>query len=169
MRCRCHSSCRRSRFSQLGTQIRGKPSSSSKRRISCASGDRSFASAPAWCGSGLRLQSTTQTATPTSIVRTNGRARWLPFSHALSALPERDRISPPLRGALIAFPETLRSRYPPKLAVIAGRDQLATRERWAGMCGAAEWSVAPMKPGNSGGGKGPQLKTDARSNEGYGD
>ena len=37
MRCRCHSSCRRSRFSQLGTQICGKRSSSSKRRISCAS------------------------------------------------------------------------------------------------------------------------------------
>src|SRR5205814_3691366 len=26
MRCRCHNSCRRSRFSQLGTQIRGKSS-----------------------------------------------------------------------------------------------------------------------------------------------
>src|SRR5579864_6765554 len=37
MRCRCHSSCRRSRFSQLGTQIRGKSSFSSKRRMCCAS------------------------------------------------------------------------------------------------------------------------------------
>ena len=37
IRCRCHSSCRRSRFSELGTQICGKRSSSSKRRISCAS------------------------------------------------------------------------------------------------------------------------------------
>jgi len=35
-------------------------------------------------------------------------------------------------------------------------------------CGVAERSVVPMKPGNSGGGKGPQLKTDARSNEGHG-
>src|ERR1017187_7873560 len=44
-----------------------------------------------------------------------------------------------------------------------GRDQLATRERQAGPCGVAERFVVPRKPGNSGGGKGPQLKTDARS------
>ena len=37
IRCWCHSSCRRSRFSQLGTQTRGKRSSSNNRRISCAS------------------------------------------------------------------------------------------------------------------------------------
>jgi hypothetical protein len=37
MRCRCHSSCRRSRFSQLGTQIQGKRSSSNRSRISWAS------------------------------------------------------------------------------------------------------------------------------------
>jgi hypothetical protein len=39
-----------------------------------------------------------------------------------------------------------------------GMDQLATRERKAGPCGMAERLVVPMKPGNSGGGKGPQLK-----------
>ena len=33
MRCRCHSSCRRSRFSQLATQIWGRRSSSINRRI----------------------------------------------------------------------------------------------------------------------------------------
>jgi hypothetical protein len=37
MRCRCHSSCRRSRFSQLGTQICGKSSFNINLRISCAS------------------------------------------------------------------------------------------------------------------------------------
>src|SRR6202047_3550362 len=37
IRCRCHSRCRRSRFSQLGTQICRKRSSSSNRRIHCAS------------------------------------------------------------------------------------------------------------------------------------
>jgi hypothetical protein len=35
--CRCHSSCRRSRFSQLGTQIYEKRSFSINRRINCAS------------------------------------------------------------------------------------------------------------------------------------
>src|SRR6266851_2666391 len=37
IRCRCHSSCRRSRFSQLGTQICGKSSLSINFKISCAS------------------------------------------------------------------------------------------------------------------------------------
>src|SRR5215472_1860902 len=37
IRCRCHNSCRRSRFSQLGTQIGGKSSFSNKPRICCAS------------------------------------------------------------------------------------------------------------------------------------
>ena len=50
-----------------------------------------------------------------------------------------------------------------------GIDQLATRERQAGPCGVAERSVVPRKPGNSGGGKGPQLKADARSDDGHGD
>jgi hypothetical protein len=47
-----------------------------------------------------------------------------------------------------------------------GIDQLATRERQAGPTGMAERLVVPMKPGNSGGGKEPQLKGNARSNEG---
>jgi integrase len=47
-----------------------------------------------------------------------------------------------------------------------GVDQLATRERQAGPYGMAERLVVPMKPGNSGGGKEPQLKGNARSNEG---
>jgi len=53
--------------------------------------------------------------------------------------------------------------------IVINKDQLATRERWAGPCGVAERFAVPGNPGNSGGGKGPQLKTDARSNEGHGD
>jgi hypothetical protein len=48
-------------------------------------------------------------------------------------------------------------------------NQLAARERKAGPTGMAERLVLPMKPGNSGGGKGPQLKTDTRSDDGKGD
>jgi hypothetical protein len=48
-------------------------------------------------------------------------------------------------------------------------DQLATRERKAGLTGMAEKLVVPMKPSSSGGGKGLQLKADARSDEGKGD
>jgi hypothetical protein len=49
------------------------------------------------------------------------------------------------------------------------KDQLAARESQAGPFGVAERSVVPRKPGNSGGGKGPQLKADATSDEGHGD
>ena len=45
-------------------------------------------------------------------------------------------------------------------------DQLATRERQAGPTGMAERLAVPLKPGNSGEGKEPQLKGNARSNKG---
>ena len=48
-------------------------------------------------------------------------------------------------------------------------DQPAPRERQAGLLGVTERLVVLMKPGNAGGGKKPQLKTDARSNKGHGD
>ena len=54
-------------------------------------------------------------------------------------------------------------------AVIIIKDQLAARERQAGPCEVAERLAVPVKPGNAGGGKGPQLKTNARSNNGHGD
>jgi hypothetical protein len=41
-------------------------------------------------------------------------------------------------------------------------DQPDTREGQAGRPGEAERSAVPFKPGNSGGGKGPQFKTNAR-------
>src|SRR5215467_10368305 len=44
-------------------------------------------------------------------------------------------------------------------------DQPASRERQAGPFGVTERLVLLMKPGNAGGGKGPQLKGNARSNE----
>ena len=45
------------------------------------------------------------------------------------------------------------------------RDQLTTRKRCARPCGVAERLVVPTRSGNSDGGKGPQLKTNARSNK----
>ena len=45
-----------------------------------------------------------------------------------------------------------------------GRDlQPDAREGQAGPYGVAERFVVPQKPGNSGGGKGPQFKANARS------
>jgi hypothetical protein len=47
-------------------------------------------------------------------------------------------------------------------------DQPDAREGQAGRCGETERFVVPLKPGNSGGGKGPQFKTNARRSEGPG-
>jgi len=58
------------------------------------------------------------------------------------------------------------TREVPAVIAVWINDQLATRERQAGPFGMAERLVVPMKPGNSGGGKGPQLKGNARSNKG---
>src|SRR3979490_418453 len=48
-------------------------------------------------------------------------------------------------------------------------DQPNAREGQVGRRGVAERFVLPLKPGNAGGGKGPQFKTDATSGEGFGD
>jgi hypothetical protein len=52
---------------------------------------------------------------------------------------------------------------------VARDDQPDDREGQAGRCGVAERFVVPLKPGNAGGGKGPQFKTDATRSEGPGD
>src|SRR5216684_142276 len=64
-----------------------------------------------------------------------------------------------------------RKAYATREAPRRGRsdDQLEAREGQAGRLGVAERFVVPLKPGNAGGGKGPQFKTDARRGEGPGD
>src|SRR5882762_307860 len=52
---------------------------------------------------------------------------------------------------------------------VVSEDQPEAREGQAGRLGVAERFVVPLKPGNSGGGKGPQFKTDAIGGEGPGD
>src|SRR5437870_1854501 len=49
---------------------------------------------------------------------------------------------------------------------VVSDDQPDAREGQAGRPGVAERFVVPLKPANSGGGKGPQFKTDAISGEG---
>ena len=52
---------------------------------------------------------------------------------------------------------------------VVSNDQPEAREGQAGRSGVAERFVVLMKPGNAGGGKGPQFKTDAIRGEGPGD
>ena len=56
-----------------------------------------------------------------------------------------------------------RKAYATREAPRRGRsdDQPEAREGQVGRLGVAERFVVPRKPGNSGGGKGPQFKTDA--------
>src|ERR1700688_5137735 len=52
---------------------------------------------------------------------------------------------------------------------VVSEDQPEAREGQAGRPGVAERFVVPLKPGNAGGGNGPQFKTDALRGEGPGD
>ena len=52
---------------------------------------------------------------------------------------------------------------------VVSDDQPDAREGQAGRLGVAERFAVPLKPGNAGGGKGPQFKTDAIRGEGPGD
>jgi hypothetical protein len=52
---------------------------------------------------------------------------------------------------------------------VVSDDQPEARKGQAGRPGVAERFVVPRKPGNTGGGKGPQFKTDAIRGEGPGD
>jgi len=52
---------------------------------------------------------------------------------------------------------------------VVSNDQPEAREGQAGRPGVAERFVVPRKPGNAGGGKGPQFKTDALRGDGPGD
>ena len=54
-------------------------------------------------------------------------------------------------------------------AVRARDPQPGAREGQAGPPGVAERPVVPVRPGNSGGGKGPQFKVDVRSDRQPGD
>ena len=53
-----------------------------------------------------------------------------------------------------------------KPQVVRARDpQLDAREGQAGLPGESERSIVPSKPGNAGGGKGPQFKVNGRSGD----
>ena len=111
---RCHNSCRRSRFSQIGTQIRGKSSFSRSFRMCCASCRSVFCLRARLLWIRSRLRSTTQTAVPPTVVRTSVHVCWLPYRHAPSAPPppEHGRTSPHPGDAAVVFPETLPCQYP---------------------------------------------------------
>jgi hypothetical protein len=68
---------------------------------------------------------------------------------------------------ILAFEACNQYNYCIKLALFAKRIDIV-RCRWVGRPGVAERLVVPGKPGNAGGGKGPQFNTNARRGEGRG-
>ena len=82
----------------------------------------------------------------------------------------RARITPVCCTGVVAAARTRGKRMQhgkPRRVIRDGQPD--AREGQAGRLGVAERFVVPLKPGNAGGGKGPQFKTDARRGEGPGD
>src|SRR6267142_1784462 len=93
-----------------------------------------------------------------------------PFRGRLTRLGETsEEYAQPLHGVVAAACTQGKRTQHGKPQCVIRDDQPDAREGQAGRTGVAERPVVPLKPGNAGGGKGPQFKTDARSGEGPGD
>src|SRR5436305_6272764 len=94
-----------------------------------------------------------------------------PFRGRLTRLGVNERSSTPSRCAGVvatACTQGKRTQHGRPQGVIRD-DQPNAREGQAGRLVDAERFVVPLKPGNAGGGKGPQFKTNATCSEGPGD
>src|SRR5713101_7748600 len=94
-----------------------------------------------------------------------------PFSGKADTAGVNERSSTPRRCAGVvaaACTQGKRTKHGKPQGVVSD-DQLEAREGQAGRSGVAERFVVPLKPGNAGGGKGPQFKTDALRGDGPGD
>src|SRR6516162_8278580 len=94
-----------------------------------------------------------------------------PFRGRLIRLGVNERRSTPSRCAGVvatACTQGKRAQHGRPQGVVSD-DQPDAREGQAGRFGETERFAVPRKPGNAGGGKGPQFKTNARRGEGPGD
>ena len=87
----------------------------------------------------------------------------------VGASPTRPPLQPEAIEAVTEVTKWLKRTQHGKPQGVVSGDQPEAREGQAGRPGVAERFVVPRKPGNSGGGKGPQFKTDAIRGEGPGD
>src|SRR6516165_4484084 len=94
-----------------------------------------------------------------------------PFRGRLTRLGVNERRSTPSRCAGVvatACTQGKRAQHGRPQGVVSD-GQPDAREGQAGRFGETERFAVPRKPGNAGGGKGPQFKTNARRGEGPGD
>src|ERR1700760_3264233 len=121
-------------------------------------------------GDSASVQAATRVNAEQASKRTMCRPTRRPFRGRLTRLGEiSEEYAQPLhRGSGGSMYQGKRAQHGKSQSVIRD-DQPDAREGQAGRTGVAERSVVPLKPGNAGGGKGPQFKTDARRSEGPGD
>ena len=119
-------------------------------------------------GDSASVQAVTRVNAEQSSKRTMRRPTRQPFRGRLIRLGEAERRGAPSRCAGVvatACTQGKRTQHGKPHGVV-GNDQPEAREGQAGRLGVAERFVVPLKPGNSGGGKGLQFKTDAIRREG---
>src|SRR5712672_3519617 len=119
-------------------------------------------------GDSASVQAVTRVNAEQSSKRTMRRPTRQPFRGRLIRLGEVSKqYALPLRRGSGDSMYT-RKAHATREAPRRGRsdDQPEAREGQAGRPGVAERFVVPLKPGNAGGGKGPQFKTDAIRGEG---
>src|SRR2546427_3371487 len=95
----------------------------------------------------------------------------LPYRGRLTRFGRSERSGAPNRCAGVlatACTQGKRTQHGRPQGVVRD-DQPDAREGQAGRPGESERFVVPLKPGNAGGGKGPQFKTNATRGEGPGD
>src|SRR5438552_3317197 len=114
------------------------------------------------------MQAVTRVNAEQASKRTMHRPTRLPYRGRLTRFGRIERSGAPNRCAgVLATACTQGKRTQHGRPQGVGRDdQPDAREGQAGRPGEAERFVVPLKPGNSGGGKGPQFKTDAIRREG---
>src|SRR5882724_10008553 len=118
-------------------------------------------------GDGASVQAVTRVNAEQASKRTMRRPTRRPFRGRLIRLGEVSEAVPRRCAGVVvtACTQGKRTQHGKPQSVVS-EDQPEAREGQAGRLGVAERFVVPLKPGNSGGGKGPQFKTDAIRREG---
>ena len=119
-------------------------------------------------GDSASVQAVTRVNAEQASKRTMRRPTRLPYRGRLIRLGEVSKSNTLSRCAGVlatACTQGKRTKHGKPQGVVSD-DQPEAREGQAGRLGVAERFVVPLKPGNSGGGKGPQFKTDAIRGEG---
>src|SRR5262245_51953634 len=122
-------------------------------------------------GDGASVQVVTRVNAEQASKRTMRRPTRQPFRGRLTRLGVNERKSMPSRCAGVvatACTQGKRAQHGRPQGAVSD-DQPEAREGQAGRPGETERFAVPRKPGNAGGGKGPQFKTNARRSEGPGD